>query len=708
METDMLNKQEIIGKYKDITSKLLKMQLPNLSPEEINNGIDYSIKKKIYNGNCSIYNNYKEKTVNTSMLNLIQYILKKQPILTAYGVMFKKHADAPNPIIDLIDILLNNRTKHKDMMFTFPKGSEDFEKYNLLQLLDKIDCNGLYGAMGNVNCILYNLHVAPSITTQARSCTSSAGLLFEMFLANGCKFSSFNEMITFVNNVVNEKKERKYDDYALGIRNISINDCFAKLIGTCGFDYIPTEHQAQILLDLLYKLSQEDINRIYYKNNLYEFMNNKSMQKMLIWMLKKLKKPFMDPNHPPKEILTELNLFQGILMEYVYYHYHIIDRLDKYNYMVRSVSIITDTDSTIISVDAWFRYVLNLVKDEDLDIKHELIDVVKYLKKDEFGDIINEEPVITRVDDEYDYNFYDDEMIKLKKTINPLVVIPQEGVRYSIINILSYILGNLVNDYMERYTKNTNSYSKDRKCLIFMKNEFLFKRVLLNLVKKNYATIQELQEGHVVEESARMDVKGLQLTKSGTNMETQNRLKKILYEDILTSGDSIDFVKIIKDLAIFEKEMIEEIKSGSKKLFKPAKIKNIDTYVDPMRTPGVKECIVWNEVKDDGVEGLNLHEQNFVDLIKVQITPDNLEKMKDKFPNTYSKFKNLMNTKDKFSELISGVALPKNIDVPEWILDYIDYTSILNDNLHLFPLKPLKVYRGNNNKNNNYTNIISL
>ena len=53
--------------------------------------------------------------------------------------MFKKHAEEYNPIAELLRKFMEGRDEHKAEMFKYPKGSEQFEKYNLLQLLDKID-----------------------------------------------------------------------------------------------------------------------------------------------------------------------------------------------------------------------------------------------------------------------------------------------------------------------------------------------------------------------------------------------------------------------------------------------------------------------------------------------------------------------------------------------------------------------------------------
>ena len=122
---------KIIEKYKSTIMNLLPRQFPNLSYKEVEDAVDYSIDQHLTNGRATIYNNYKNKKIDISVVNLVEYILQREPILCASGVMFKNHADAPNPLIDLIT-----------EMFKYPKGSEDFEKYNLLQLLKKIDVNG--------------------------------------------------------------------------------------------------------------------------------------------------------------------------------------------------------------------------------------------------------------------------------------------------------------------------------------------------------------------------------------------------------------------------------------------------------------------------------------------------------------------------------------------------------------------------------------
>lgn len=697
---------EIINKYRETLIRNLRLVLPNLTDSELIEAVDYSLQKRMKNSNVRINNNYKKKEINMTVLELCEYILKREPIITAYGVLFKKHADAPNPIAKLLETFMEGRNVYKKKMFSYPKGSEDFEKYNLLQLLAKIDANGFYGACGQHSCILYNLHVAASVTTQGRSCISAAGLQFEMFLANNVKFSSFNDIVQFIDNIRMEKSQRKYDDKLILDHNISLEQCFSKIIMTCGFNYIPSKEDLDLLWEMMSRISQEDLNRIYYKNNLYEFMENKSMSNAVKYLLTHLDIAYLDPNKPAKSICVELEEFKDMLMEYVYYSYQVIDRLDRYDNMIRSVCCITDTDSTIISLDPWYRYILEKVKDIDMKIKHEFLHPIKYFEMDEFGDLEHLPKPIIKIEPDIEYDFYNDELIQIEKLASPIEIIPQEGLRYSIINILAYCLGHIINDYMEKYTKCSNSWSPDRKCLLIMKNEFLFKRMLLTEAKKNYASIQEVQEGNIIPKGKGTDIKGLAMKKSTVNKQTQERLEEILYEDILNAGEQIDQVKVLKDLAKFEKEIFESLRNGYKTFYKPHRIKSINSYENPMRVFGIKQAIAWNSIRGEHLEAIDLEERNSIDIVKVNITPKNIDEIKDVYPNEYEKMKNLMNNDPNFGVGINGIGIPKNVDVPEWVIKFIDYTSIINDNLKLFPIEPLGIYRGNDN--NNYTNIISL
>ena len=161
-ETNEMIKSSItLERYKQAVKECLKLYYPTADDNDIAEAIDYSIQKRMHNTNIQVSNSYKryrvqetdeygnpktdmnnnpiyrmqDKVVNMTLLRVSDYIMSKEPIVTAFGTMFKHHGTVPNPLFDTVQSFLDNRTLHKKQMFSFPKGSEDFEKFNLLQSL---------------------------------------------------------------------------------------------------------------------------------------------------------------------------------------------------------------------------------------------------------------------------------------------------------------------------------------------------------------------------------------------------------------------------------------------------------------------------------------------------------------------------------------------------------------------------------------------
>lgn len=126
---------KILMKYRDTMSRIIKSAHPEMDIRDIYAGIEYSISKRFKNFDLVVQNNYTGSNPKISMLELMDYIAKREPILTSYGTMFRRHDVVPNPMAKVIQNFLDLRKLHKKEMFKYPKGSEQFEKYNLLQAL---------------------------------------------------------------------------------------------------------------------------------------------------------------------------------------------------------------------------------------------------------------------------------------------------------------------------------------------------------------------------------------------------------------------------------------------------------------------------------------------------------------------------------------------------------------------------------------------
>ena len=270
--------------------------------------------------------------------------------------------------------------------------------------------------------------------------------------------------------------------------------------------------------------------------------------------------------------------------------------------------------------------------------------------------------------------------------------------------------------------------------------------------KKNYASLIETQEGNRVPEDEQLDVKGIEaIHKSSKPLSTRKALKKILLEDILKTP-VIDQLRFIKDIAIFEKQIMDSVKSGSKEYYKPVTIKSMSAYNDPLRIQGIKASIAWNMIKPSEAEGINLEERNAVNIAKVKINKAMVDKIRDDFPDIYQnmidalnnevfkEYVNIPKTNKKFTELvakvkandpetcsmykievekgevklkklvgssINAVALPLEVKLPEWLEPFIDYDSIIADNLNGFPYESIGIQRLENN-NISYSNIVQL
>ena len=605
---------------------------------------------------------------------------------------------------------------------------------------------------------MFDLNVAPAITSTGRSLISSAILCFEGFLGNNVQFGSLNDIIIFIDNIRCEHGDWKYNDYdVLGVDGFAdVDEAFTRIFMSCGYKYIPTYEDMDIVYKILQGCNQIELNRIFYKNNLYSFMDLKTPRDLMVSIMTQMKTPYVEPAKPPKEIVPYLDELRDLLTEYVFYNHQWMDRMNRNKEMIKTVSIVSDTDSSFVSLDAWYHYNIDYLKNYDCPIMHQSLDLVQALEKekkaddyywkdpedpkkdntpewynaidkrpgvefletDEFGDIKDEHALdgVIFEDAELDYDFFNDEIIELQRTIDPLKIIPQDNMKFALINIMCYVLSHVINLYMINFTKESGSYRGDSNCIINMKNEFYMSRIMLNDVKKQYASLQILQEGNYLK-GGNLDCKGIDcLTKSSVSSHTRKALKKILLEDILTGN--INQTKLIKDIAILEKQMYSDLHSGSKKYYKPLIVKSMDTYADPFTQQGVKGSVAWNYVRGD-LPGFDLRDRNSVDIIKINVNKKNIDAIKEEYPEQYTRFSEILSGRcDEIAEgravkdiwkggKIDSIALPKDLPVPGFLIPFIDYTTIINDNLANFPYQSVGLSGFGNNKTV-YSNVIKL
>lgn len=192
--------------------------------------------------------------------------------------------------------------------------------------------------------------------------------------------------------------------------------------------------------------------------------------------------------------------------------------------------------------------------------------------------------------------------------------------------------------------------------------------------------------------------------KSTMNPTIQAKLREILYNDILNS-DSINPVTVLKHIAQTEKEIYDSINNGEKKYYKPAKVKSLSSYENPMRIQGIMASYAYNALHEHGTEAIDMSIRNSVDIVKVDINKKNVDRIRDSFPDVYAKAVELLKTPE-YEGGINAIAIPLNEPVPKWVLPFVEFAEIINNNISGFPIESIGLMRGP--QTNNSTNIINF
>ena len=132
------------------------------------------------------------------------------------------------------------------------------------------------------------------------------------------------------------------------------------------------------LFSMLINMDQDNLNRLYYKNNLYEFARLPKVKKLLFKIIDEVDL-FLDPNKPPKEVNDDLKLLWSYMEPFVYYDYFAFNRIGRVNCDERDSIVTIDTDSAMICLAPWVYFMFDeaIIKN-DSKIMNKTIGDFKY------------------------------------------------------------------------------------------------------------------------------------------------------------------------------------------------------------------------------------------------------------------------------------------------------------------------------------------
>lgn len=616
---DVRNESVMLKKWIKEAKFILRRSYPNASDEKIAAYIDKMIVDCYVNEDVKVHNNYENTTKHSTQADIENFYYSPiKPIVTESGTMFRRSPD--NPAVLMLTQQKAERKIYKKNRDKEDKESDEYAHYELYQSLKKISMNSYYGASGAPACIFYNLNCAMSITKKGQSIISTANQTFESFLTNSSYFLNDNDCVVFIKNCIKEAAHinvlNYIDHYAPTTEQV-----MKKLKDTYEYKRFKNE-------DTIYRLikgcSDRELAMLYYKNNLYKFIKHSPMCQNIIASIITDDTEFVDSNRVPKNLQDALDDLWYILERCVFYGYMTMDRVHRLKTKKRKSVMIIDTDSNMINMKPWTVFTIDKILNKDLNGRK--------------------------------YN----------------------DVRYSTLSTISYILGRVIKAQFNTFMKYSN-VPKEKRPLLAMKNEYLYKRMLISSGKKNYVGTVEYKEGKFMDFD--LDVKGLPIDKISSNAEASKFFKDLVKYDIL-GGEEIDIPNILRKLQKYQDDMVESLRRGDKNFLKPSRVKEAKYYDNPLGQQSVRASIHWNLLHPE----FEIEAPDNVSVIKLKCTKvEDLDKIKFSHPDMYEKVKEEIFEADIEEFKKKGlyvIAIPRNMEeVPDWIKPFIDVDTIVHDNM---------------------------
>lgn len=636
---EKLKNSVCIDTYKKEMIKRMQSINPKWNKKDISKIIDDMLKQQLKNPKVELDNNYTGEHTETTLLSVFDWALTREPkpIIAGNATFYKNQHEAFNPIANMLQRFLKNRKQIKGKMFQIEDtDSDEYKAEDRNQGNEKVNANSYYGGSGAKSSAFYSKWSGPATTLSAQSVISTTESTFEAVIGDNYLFVDSNEMCKWIEIVLSEKGD--LDSF---IKLKSVEEVYDRLINKL---ITKNDEDEEYLFAFLKNLSNEELTRLYYKNNLITFIDSHNEIKDLIleifdkvptideirdgdnwrdsiperyrikftdntkkysdWKHFYQKESFMNPNEIPEDIKNSLNRLKELFMKYVYVQYMPFDRVYRLKNFKRKVVTVIDTDSNILSLDTLMNYTFDKILD-GLSFNRE------YIKNVFIG-----------------------------------------------VNMYTYFITEAVTDILLDYGKHSN-IPEEYRSKLNMKNEFFFSRLVIGLTKKRYISKILLREGNFMN-PPKLDVKGFEFKKATCSEYAEEYFMSLIQKHIIES-DNIELPEILNGLHKFEKEIKDSIMNQERRFLPNASAKEVGAYKDPSSEQSIRGVMTWNLLYPDNQIELPAK----VNIIKMNIfTESSIDDLKEKDPEIYNKIiTGIFNDE-------TGIFVTKKYEV-----DYIDYIS---------------------------------
>lgn len=328
---------------------------------------------------------------------------------------------------------------------------------------------------------------------------------------------------------------------------------------------------------------------------------------------------------------------------------------------------------------------------------------------------------------------------QIQATIKELGLNPGEETELEVMNLFIDLSTEALRRIFWVFTTNLG-IEDDYKPIINMKNEFVYSKLLTTKNKKHYAGLLLAELGKRINKpaEARMDIKGLPIRKSSVPKNLREEFTNYLLNDILVP-ETLSMRNVVQKYNQIVNLVRQSLSNRETTYLIPGKVEIVENYKFPERIQQVRGMIAWNALEPDNVitppENINLiklktgiytpriigkknqPDESVADyyqrLEEFLLKTEEYKFLKENYPDKFDIIMKVVYSKGKkngidFSDKgFAVIAIPKETEIPEYLVPLIDYTSMVEANTKAGTtlIGSLGIYCTNNNKK---SNIIKL
>lgn len=641
---------------------------PSLHKDEVKKIVSRIMKENMKDPTIIMDNNVTGDGDTITLTDMCNWIDRRRPVVSGNATFYMQPSELLSPTSNMLRSLKKGRKAVKRQMFTLKPDSDEYQQLDLDQSNKKVIMNAEYGGSGAPTAAFYTKYSPAATTLMAQSIITTMAAFFEGYVGDNQKFFHVNECFDWMNTVI-----QKSDKIPKWVTRPTTQELIHRIKSHF---YMADMSDFPIIEGYINHCTEDEKTYLFYANNMKDLIRRNPHVSTLIgkilqslplleaasdevparfqskfpatqdgkhivdynkWVSKEM---FLDPYSIPEVIKDDMEKLIGIMTQFVYVEYVTPDSIVKLNNHYRNTVLLVDTDSNVINADLFVAFILNEI--------------------------------------------YPGESFARNRLYNEMILV----------NVLAAMLDRCVIKILDFYGRIHNMDEASRAELT-MKNEFMFRRFFLMKTKKRYGASIVLREGNIMI-PFKLEIKGMDFIKAGVTDEVTKKFTKMLESHILFS-DKLELHEMMKELKEFEKEIYLDLKKGGTKFLKPQMYKSEDAYIkikdDDGRVIGSKAwslpvfrgSSVWNELYPDK----KIYSLDRVRIIKLVVTGlGDLEIIKQKYPKEYEMVLNKV-FKSPVPEIAKAglkvIAIPSSVkQIPEWIIDLIDYDVIISDVISSF------------------------